>query len=179
MSPADVCHSAFAWWIGPSVGSVADSRALWTTLRGGVRATGEGPRVAAFGTGQAFSFWSKRCIWAGAIGRNTRLADCSRLVAIGQLSIANDCCLPKQSLRQSFHGDLLQSSKLSPAYDPFRMATLHLLKWCYRSGAVILYRGFSAGEQSVIWRGPLCVHSTLCGHAVACRYRPRLTSGAG
>ena len=66
-----------------------------------------------------------------------------RLVAVGQLSIANDCCLPKQSLRQSFHGDLLQSSKLSPAYDPFRMATLHLLKWCYRSGAVLLYRGFS------------------------------------
>ena len=43
LSPADdVCHSAFAWWIGPSVGRVAGGRALWRTLRGGGCATGEG-----------------------------------------------------------------------------------------------------------------------------------------
>ena len=79
--PADVCHSAFVWWIGPSVGSVVDSRALWRTLRGGGCATGGGSRVAVSGAGRAFSFWSERCNGLGATGRYTRLADCSRLEA--------------------------------------------------------------------------------------------------
>lgn len=48
-----------------------------------------GPRVAVSGTGQAFSFWSKRCIWSGATGCNTRLADCFRLVAAGDTARLN------------------------------------------------------------------------------------------
>jgi hypothetical protein len=95
LSPADVCHSAFVWWIGPSVGRVAGGRALWRTLRGGGCATGEGPRVAVSGTGQAFSFWSKRCIWSGATGCNTRLADCSRLVADTRGASANEYYRPE------------------------------------------------------------------------------------
>ena len=42
LSPSDVCHSAFAWWIGASVGMAVGWRALWRTLRGGGCATGEG-----------------------------------------------------------------------------------------------------------------------------------------
>lgn len=67
LSPSDVCHSAFASWIGASVGMAVGWRALWRTLRGGGCATGWGPRVAAFGGGLDFPFWRERIIGSGAI----------------------------------------------------------------------------------------------------------------